>query len=66
MARKVNLDELIKNSIVVKIGDPCPFCVEEGNKPFMNTKENDFVKHLIEEHKPTFMYMLGKAGKEKD
>ena len=66
MAKEINLDELANEAIEVNLGEACAFCVEEGNKPFMNTKENDFVKHLIEEHKPTFMYMLGKAGKEKD
>ena len=42
MDRKFNLDELIKNSIVVKIGYPCPFC--KGENKFINDPEkNDFV-----------------------
>ena len=58
MASKVfNLDELIKDSIQVNIGDPCPFC--KGDNPFMNIPENDFVRHVVEEHKPEYAHMLG-------
>ena len=63
MARKGNLDELIKNSIVVKIGDPCPFC--KGENKFINDPEkNDFVVHIVNEHQPEFAKILGKVEKE--
>jgi hypothetical protein len=62
MCKKVNLDELIENAIFVKIGDPCPFC--KGEDKFINDSENDFVKHIVNEHKPEFAKILGKVEKE--
>ena len=61
MCKKVNLDELIQESTLIKIGDACPFCKD---KPYMNTKENDIVKHIVEEHKPDFAKILGKVEEE--
>ena len=59
MASKVfNLDELIEDSIQINIGDPCPFC--KGENPFMNEPGIDFSKHIVEEHKPEYMHILGK------
>mgnify|MGYP003140018392 CR=1 FL=1 len=46
---------------MINIGDPCPFCKEE---PFINDKGNDFVKHIIDEHKPQFSKILGKVENE--
>ena len=57
-SKEINLDELINDAITVNIGDPCPLC--KGKDKFMNAPENDFVKHIIEEHKPTFAKILGK------
>ena len=62
MCKKVNLDELIKNSEIININDPCPFC--KGKDKFINAPENDFVKHIIEEHKPQFAKIIGKVEKE--
>ena len=59
MASKViNLDELINDAIDINFGDECPFC--EGKKKFINTKENDIVQHIVDEHKPTYAKILGK------
>ena len=57
-SKEINLDELIEDAITINIGDPCPFC--EGDDKFMNTPENDFVKHIVEVHKPEYAKMLGR------
>ena len=61
MCKKVNLDELIENSVMINIGDPCPFCKEN---PFINAPGEDFVKHMVNEHKPQFAKILGKVENE--
>ena len=58
-SKEINLDELIKDAITVNIGEACPFC--KGEKKFMNTKENDFVRHIVEEHKPTYARIIGRT-----
>ena len=58
-SKEINLDELIKDAITVNLGDPCPFC--KGKDKFMNTKENDFVRHIVEEHKPTYAKIIGRT-----
>ena len=63
MAKKVNLDELIEKSVLINIGDPCPICKRKGRE-FLNTPENDFVKHIIDEHKPEFSKFLGAIENE--
>ena len=62
MSKKFNLDEKIKESTLVNIGDPCPFC--KGDKPFMNISGNDFVRHIVDTHKPQFAKIIGKVENE--
>jgi hypothetical protein len=63
MASKViNLDELINDAVTVEFGDECPFC--KGKDKFINSPENDFVKHVVDKHKPEFVTILGEINPE--
>ena len=62
MCKKVNLDEAIENSEMIKLGDECPFC--KGDNKFINTKDSDIVEHIVNEHKPDFARIIGKIEHE--
>ena len=62
MCKKFNLDEVIKDSVLVNVDDPCPFC--KGDDKFINSKENDIVTHIVNDHKPEFAKIIGKVEKE--
>ena len=63
MASKVfNLDDLIAESVHIKMGDPCPYCDKEN--AYINTPENDITKHILMNHKPDFVKIMGMVEKE--
>ena len=64
MSKKVyNLDKVIENARVIKIGGECPFCI--GDKKFINKEGKDFTKHFVKEHKSEWNQII-KKEREKD
>ena len=62
MCKKFNLDEVIKDSVMINIGDACPFC--KGKDKFINDEEHDIVRHIVDVHKPEFSQIVGKLENE--
>ena len=64
MSKKVyNLDNVIENAKVVKLGDECPFCT--GDKKFINKEGKDFTEHFVTKHRSDFTKLI-KQQREKD